>query len=187
MIKLLHWFQLNYPNLKEDMMRCNHNFSQSDINPYHIEGDCWSHTMMVCKIAEIKNFSMVVKVSALLHDIGKPKARKINPKNNHVQFFGHEKISVKIATPLIDDLVSKRFLSKSEGKRVLRLIGLHSILYQKSIDELYIEFKDELDFLKELVELIYCDNMGRFSDSVSEFAKNLDSILKDIDSKIKTP
>ena len=185
MIYLIEWFQINYPELKRDMQKCQHNFNEKDINPYHMEGDCWTHTMMVCKIAEIKNYSKVVKISALLHDIGKPKSRKVNPKNNHVQFFGHEKLSAKIAKPLVDDLVSKDIISKEESRRVLRLVESHGILYRSSIEELYKKFADELDFLKELIELIYCDNMGRFASSVNEFALELDSILKEISLKIE--
>jgi len=185
MVKLLQWFQLNYPHLKEQMQRCQHNFNNKDINPYHIEGDCWAHTMMVCKIAEMRGYSKSVKVSALLHDIGKPTARRVNPKNNHVQFFGHEKLSAKLSKPIIDKLVSEGLILKEEGKRALKLIELHGILYKKDIKSLYVEFSNKLEFLKELIELIYCDNMGRFSKDVDEFALNLDNILQELDRKIR--
>ena len=182
---LIEWFQLNYPEIKRDMQKCQHNFNEKDVNPFHIEGDCWSHTMMVCKIAEIKNYSKIVKISALLHDIGKPKARKINPKNNHVQFFGHEKISAKMAKPIVQRLISQKIISKKDGNRALRLIELHGVLYKSSIEELYERFKSELDFLKELIELIYCDNMGRFASSVNEFALELETILNELELKIE--
>lgn len=181
---LIEWFQLNYPEIKRDMQRCQHNFNDRDINPYHIEGDCWTHTMMVCKIAEIKEYNRAVKLSALLHDIGKPKSRRVNPKNNHVQFFGHEKISAKMAKPIVDNLISQNIISEDKGYRALKLVEFHGILYRSSIDELYKKFANELDFLKELIELIYCDNMGRFASNINEFALELDNILVEIDLKI---
>ena len=110
MNKLLIWFQTNYPELKQALLNCHHNFDDKETNPYHIEGDCWSHTMMVCKIAELQNYDRVVQVAALLHDIGKPRSRKINHKNNHIQFFGHEALSAKMAKPLLVDLVEREIL-----------------------------------------------------------------------------
>jgi HD superfamily phosphodiesterase len=91
-IELLIWFQTNYPELKKALMESHHNFDDIDTNPYHIEGDCWSHTMLVCKIAQLEGYDRVIQVSALLHDIGKPNSRTVNPKNNHIQFFNHEEI-----------------------------------------------------------------------------------------------
>jgi len=40
MVEFLSWFQINYPKLKRNLQKCNHNFSESEINPYHVEGDC---------------------------------------------------------------------------------------------------------------------------------------------------
>ena len=105
MRQLVHWFSTSYPELKHALMQCHHNFDDHDTNPYHIEGDCWSHTMMVCKIAELKGYDKVVQVSALLHDIGKLQSRRVNPHNNHIQFFGHEALSANMATSLVADLV----------------------------------------------------------------------------------
>jgi putative nucleotidyltransferase with HDIG domain len=72
--------------------------------------------MMVCKVAELRGYDRVVQVSALLHDIGKPQSRKINPKNNHVNFWGHEELSAKMAEPLVADLVTREMLSRKEGE-----------------------------------------------------------------------
>ncbi len=109
MVEFLSWFQTNYPHLKNAMQRCQHNLDDKEINPYHIEGDCWSHTMMVCKIAELKGYDRVVQVASLLHDIGKPKSRRVNPRNGHVQFFGHEELSAKMAKPLLNDLIAREY------------------------------------------------------------------------------
>ncbi len=147
MVDLIGWFQLNYPDIKRDMQNCQHNFSSRDLNPYHIEGDCWSHTMMVSKVAEMRGYSRAVKLSALLHDMGKPKARRVNPKNSHVQFFGHEKLSAKMAKPIVDKLISQDIILADEGARALRFNrGFMEVLYRSSIDELYERFSDDLEF-----------------------------------------
>ena len=162
MIQLLHWFQTIYPHLKQELLECHHNFDDSDTNPYHVEGDCWSHTMMVCKVAQLKGYDKVVQISALLHDIGKPQSRKINPRNNYVNFRGHEELSAQMAKPLVDDLVAREMLTKVEADEVLELITLHGKIYKDRAGvEKYL--KNRPLSLKHLLELSECDDLGRFS------------------------
>jgi putative nucleotidyltransferase with HDIG domain len=166
-IKLLHWFQTNYPHLKQALLESHHNFDNSDTNPYHVEGDCWSHTMMVCKVAQLKGYDKVVQVSALLHDIGKPQSRKINPQNNYVNFRGHEELSAKMAKPLVADLVAREVLTEVEADEVLELIALHGEIYK---DRVGVEkhLKNRPLWLKHLLELSECDDLGRFSLTMRE-------------------
>jgi tRNA nucleotidyltransferase (CCA-adding enzyme) len=179
MIELLIWFQTNYPELKKALQLSNHNFDDRDTNPYHIEGDCWSHTMLVCKIAELEGYDRVVQVSALLHDIGKPNSRTINIKNNHVQFFNHEEISAKMAEPLVDDLVERGMLKQEEVDEVLELIRLHTYFYKEyNQDVIYEKFKGRAKLFKHLLELRKCDDMGRFTSKVGTFELDETTILK---------
>jgi len=179
MIELLSWFQTNYPHLQKALQECTHHFDNQNLNPYHIEGDCWSHTLLVCKVAELREYDIVVKVSALLHDIGKPKARRVNSKNNHVRFFGHEKISADMSKPLVKDLESRGVLTKDEGETVLELVASHSYLYKHTKEEIYQKFKDNRTLFNYLLQLGECDNLGRFSNSMRESEDNYNS-LKDI-------
>jgi len=162
MIQLLNWFQTNYPDIKKSLLECNHNFDDNETNPYHVEGDCWSHTMMVCKVAQLRGYSIVVQVSALLHDIGKPTVRRVNPQNNHVQFFGHEEVSAQMAEPIVADLVAREILTQDEGDEVIELISLHGEIY-KHRDEVEERLKDKPSWLQHLLELSECDDLGRFS------------------------
>ncbi len=138
-----------------------HNPDDKEINPYHIEGDCWSHTMMVCKIAELKGYDRLVQVASLLHDIGKPKSRRVNPRNGHVQFFGHEELSAKMAKPLLNDLIARDMLLVDEAKEVEEIIALHGEIYKdrKGVEE---KLKNKSSWLKHLLELHQCDDLGRF-------------------------
>jgi len=178
MTKLLHWFQTTYPELKQALLTSHHNFDDTDTNPYHMEGDCWSHTMMVCKIAELKGYDRVIQVSALLHDIGKPKSRKINPENNHVNFYGHEELSAVMAKPLVSDLVEQGELLQEEADEVLELITLHTYLYKESDPEkIYEKFKNNLVLFKHLLELNICDDLGRFSEGIDQSTLDTDVII----------
>ena len=167
MIQLLHWFQTNYPHLKQALLESHHNFDNSDTNPYHVEGDCWSHTMMVCKVAQLKGYDKVVQISALLHDIGKPQSRKINSKNNHVNFWGHEELSAQMAIPLVTDLVAREMLLKEEADEVLEIISLHGEIY-KDREGVEKHLKNRPLWLKHLLELSECDDLGRFSLTMRE-------------------
>ncbi len=158
MNELIEWFCRNYPDLKKLMQTCEH--SEGDINPYHIEGDCWSHTMLVCKVAEIKGVSKVVQVASLLHDIGKPSSRKVKPSNNHVLFFGHEEQSAKIAKPILDKLAEYGYIKSSDIEYILDLIRYHGLVYKESIDELSKRFDQK--FFCHLMQLGECDKLGRF-------------------------
>ena len=167
MTQLIDWFSTTYPNYKKALLSCHHNFDEHETNPYHVEGDCWSHTMMVCKVAELKGYDKVVQVSALLHDLGKPSSRKINPKNNHVQFFGHEKKSALLAKPLLEALVRKKEITKEESLEIEELILLHGMLYKMDNEEIVKKFKGRENFFRHLVELVECDSLGRFSNTPS--------------------
>jgi len=183
MVELIHWFSTNYSKHKKALLESHHNFDDKDTNPYHVEGDCWSHTMMVCKVAELKGYDRVVQVAALLHDIGKPASRQINPQNNHVQFFGHEALSAKMAVPLVKELVERNLLENmDEAHEVLELIELHAYLYQESdVNVIYEKFKNRFEFFKHLLELRVCDDLGRFSKTMGESSLDTEAILEKIE------
>jgi hypothetical protein len=64
MEKLVQWLCENEPKIVEEMQNSHHNFKKWQTNPFHIEGDCWSHTMMVCKVAELKKYDKIVQAGS---------------------------------------------------------------------------------------------------------------------------
>ena len=163
MYQLVEWFQVNYPEIRNDLIHCNHNFDEKNLNPYHLESDCWSHTMMVCKIAELSNYDKVVQVAALLHDIGKPASRKINSKNNYVQFFGHEELSAKMAVSILDHMMCDNIVNIEEKEEIIQLITHHAFLHKhKETPALFEYFKGDKEFCIHLVQMSRCDSFGRF-------------------------
>jgi len=79
MNELIYWFLTEFNDLAEAMKNSYHEVKTDEPNPYHIEGDVFCHTMMVCQRAEIFEVQKVNKICALLHDIGKPTAREVIP------------------------------------------------------------------------------------------------------------
>jgi putative nucleotidyltransferase with HDIG domain len=163
MSEIIAWFIIHYPDMKVKMQKCSHSNSSSEVNPYHIEDDCWSHTMMVCKMVELRSADRALMVAALLHDIGKPEVRRVNPRNNHVQFFGHEEKSALLAKPIVMGLVLQGFLSQDEADEALGLIAMHGYFYGcKDANEAYVFFAEKRAFFSKLTLLVECDHLGRF-------------------------
>lgn len=57
-------------------------------NKYHI-GTVWEHSVKVLEIVSSKSNSLVLRMAALLHDIGKIKVKTID-ENGNVHFYKHE-------------------------------------------------------------------------------------------------
>lgn len=167
MYQLIEWIQVHYPHIKKDLITCNHNDEEQDLNPYHLESDCWSHTMMVCKMAELYDYDKEVLIAALLHDIGKPQTRRVNPKNNHVQFFGHEVLSAELAQDVLIKMQEEKMINKHEASEIKELIKLHSFLHKISDPHILFEkFQYQKSLYLHLVQLHRCDNIGRFCASL---------------------
>jgi len=189
------WFQQNYPEMCEALHESNHHHSMQELNPYHLEGDCWAHTMMVCKIAELEKYGKNVQIASLLHDIGKPVCREINPKNNHVSFFGHEGMSAYMALEVLYKLYDEKEILKKEIGKIFALIALHATLYKtKSFSEIGQKFKYDKTLYLDLLALNHCDEHGRYTsipnsdkqrkERLLSLAENLsDTPCEQIDSK----
>ena len=163
MYQYVAWFQENYPELTKEMMSSMHNYAATELNPYHLESDCWSHTMMVCKVAEMKGFSPSVLASALLHDIGKPLSRTVKEETHRVRFFGHEVLSSSMSAEIVHKMYNDGLLTLKEAEETLMLICYHAELYKNTNPEsIYEKFKYDKNMYINLTALAYSDNMGRF-------------------------
>lgn len=138
---MIEQFKQQYKDLYLSMTNCEHS------SPYHQEGSVWTHTEMVYNYA-VKNYpnNKVVQLAALLHDIGKPSAMRVDPRDNKTRFSGHEGISTFLAREVLDGYD----LTYQEKVQVLNLISLHGV----NIEQL--EYPN-LEVMRE------CDMKGRIS------------------------
>lgn len=90
-------------------------------NRYHAF-DVWEHTM-VC--VDACRTDPVLRVAALLHDVGKPRVRDRNPKTGDYTFHSHEVVGAEIARTILERL---RF-SNDECDRVSAVILHHLLAY----------------------------------------------------------
>ena len=93
-------------------------------NRYHAF-DVWGHAMSCLDAAPIQP---VLRVAALLHDVGKPRSRAFSDKTNDYTFYEHERIGAEMVEPMLSRL---RF-SNEQQKHVVALVRHHLICYDST-------------------------------------------------------
>jgi len=163
--QILKSFYENFPELIESMKNTNHNYDNENLNPYHLEGDVWTHTMMV--YSQVQSNSIAVLLAALLHDIGKPQVHKRNSETNRVHFFCHEGMSFYKAIDVLKHPCFDYLLLTDANKQIiLKLIALHTELFSwKNSNNIDARFRNDQSFLNLLAEVVECDYNGRLSTS----------------------
>jgi tRNA nucleotidyltransferase (CCA-adding enzyme) len=90
-------------------------------NHYHAY-DVWKHGME-CMDACVGD--PILRIAAVLHDIGKPATRAMSDKTNDYTFYDHDRIGAEIADPICERL---RF-SNDERARIVSLVRHHLFHY----------------------------------------------------------
>ncbi len=88
----------------------------------HHTMDVWNH--ILASLDNCPSSDPIVKLSSLLHDIGKPKAFAI--KDGNITFYNHEVIGSRIAV----DIAKRLKLSKKNRQRIFILVRYHMFFYQ---------------------------------------------------------
>ena len=66
--------------------------------------DVWEHNLRSLQHAADKKWGLTVRIAALFHDVGKPKARKWSQEKNDWTFHGHEVVGSKITEKVLIEL-----------------------------------------------------------------------------------
>jgi putative nucleotidyltransferase with HDIG domain len=132
----------DYVNKMRDCLHCK---EIQDPNPYHAEGDVWSHTVSVMSVLkyiikkEQKNIkeATILAVSALLHDVGKLYTRNID--RHKVTFYNHGEFAVQHAIDVYHKFVQTlpeekqiEFWTSEYLSGIINLVGNHMKFYQVS-------------------------------------------------------
>lgn len=157
-----------------ELLKCR-GCTQKDFRGYH-EFDVLDHLLYACDGAP--RYNLTVRLAALLHDIGKPDAKKIEhtPDGDVFTFYNHETISTEIARKM---LVRLRF-PNTTVESVCHLIQQHMFHYESSwtdaaVRRFVVRVKPE--FLDDLFALRLADVYGMHNVPVrlhdSDVGKNL--------------
>ena len=189
MSELINWFQVEYTELADDMKNSDHHANSNEPNPYHLEGDIFCHTMMVCQRAE--DDPITVKLTALLHDLGKPLARDVIPfgapkpdyngeariivneptshsRKEKTIFRGHEGISAWMALAPLKQLEVIGVITNEDIEEIFQSISLHSSLFNRIKDskehkpEQIVNIFEDYEVYENFVKAVKNDSTGRF-------------------------
>jgi len=170
----------NY-ELYKQMQNTEHGYMGIYDNPYHLE-NIWEHTLLVMKEAE--NASMVQKLAALCHDVGKPETKK-DQTNQRRSFFNHEGVS----TFFVNHILSIYNISKEEKDSVIHIVANHGNFYnfiednripEKNYEKLQKRFSKSQ--LKNLFEFYKYDHNGR----IQKEKEPMDKLYSDFNKIIET-
>lgn len=91
-------------------------------NKHHIY-TVWEHNLRALDYAAKKDYSLEIRMAALLHDVGKPETKAGNGPDS--TFYNHEVVGAKIAARILDRLhFSKNFIEKT-----VHLVRYHLFYY----------------------------------------------------------
>lgn len=91
-------------------------------NKHHIY-TVFDHNIRALNYAVEKNYSLEVRLAALLHDVGKPRTKRGEGPNS--TFYNHEVVGARMTAKIMDRL----HFSKEIAERVLHLVRFHLFYY----------------------------------------------------------
>ena len=91
-------------------------------NLHHIY-TVWEHNVRALKYTAEQNYSLEVRLGSLLHDVGKPKAKRGIGRN--CTFYGHEVVGAKLTAKIMERL---RF-PKDQANKITKLVRWHLFYY----------------------------------------------------------
>lgn len=158
-----------------------HGYTDIELNPWHLEGSIWTHTMMVMKEAERKYNNNIMLFSALCHDFGKCFTVEDNSETKRRSFKNHEAVSTFYAKEVLESFELFPF----EKEQILEVVAQHGSLYNFIEDgRISVKYWDKiagrytLKTFNNLSAFYDCDHNGRFSTTKTDL-NNSDSILTD--------
>ncbi len=126
-------------------------------NKHHIY-DCYEHNLFSLKYAAKRKFSLDVRLSALLHDVAKPRCKR--GEGEEASFHGHEVVGARMTKKILERLRYPRQMIE----KIVKLVRFHLFYYNvgevtaSSVRRLVRQVG--LENVDELLELRMCDRIG---------------------------
>lgn len=200
-IELLQYFQEWNPEIVGMMKNCSHHFDSRNLNPYHLEDDLWTHTMLMYKdimvnydvmiddfaeyvpdnIAEyhMKNFERLhylLAVVVLCHDIGKIYNRSVpNGQYGKIAMYNHSFSSVQPTIDFLNYLMDIKDIhfTESEIYSILNVVSNH-------MDYFGVGVEDRVLLANKNPDIFYLGEMLHVFDKRNSIDINGDFVKEDI-------
>ena len=122
--------------------------------------DVFEHLLRSLQHAADRGWSLEVRLAALLHDIGKPEARRWSDEKNDWIFHGHDIVSARMAKGILTDL---RF-PKEIVHKVVSLVRTHMFFADPDLVTLSavrrVIAKVGRENIRDLLNVRICDRIG---------------------------
>ncbi len=122
--------------------------------------DVFEHLLRALQHAADENWSLEVRLSALLHDIGKPATREWSEEKKDWTFHGHDVVSARMAKKILSELK----YSKDIIEKVTLLVRAH--MFFSDPDQITLSAVRRLiarvgqENIEDLLNLRVCDRIG---------------------------
>lgn len=122
--------------------------------------DVFEHNMRSLQHAADKNWSFEVRLSALFHDVGKPKARRWGEEKHDWTFHGHDVVGARITKKALENLKFPREVVEKTEK----LVRWH--MFFSDPDKITLSAVRRIvanvgrDNIGDLIQLRICDRIG---------------------------
>jgi tRNA nucleotidyltransferase (CCA-adding enzyme) len=126
--------------------------------------DVWQH-VMACLDASTPD--PIVRMAALLHDVGKPRTRAFSDKTNDYTFYEHERIGAEMT----DAILSRLRFSNDDRERIVGLVRHHLICYSDDWTDAAVRRwlrRVSVDLAPDLYALGIADARGKGRDVTEE-------------------
>lgn len=122
--------------------------------------DVFEHNLRSLQHAADKGWPLVIRIAALLHDVGKPASRRWSEEKRDWTFHGHEVVGSRMAKRILADLRLPLELSRT----VVDLVRWH--MFFSDPDKVTLSAVRRIitnvgvEHIKELLDLRVCDRIG---------------------------
>jgi poly(A) polymerase/tRNA nucleotidyltransferase (CCA-adding enzyme) len=131
--------------------------------------DVLSHSLYACDAAP--QDSLLLRFAALLHDVGKPRARGTDP-DGRPTFYGHEKLSASMT----EEILARLRLPNAFVRDVTHLVSHHMFNYQDEWTDAAVRrliARVGEGFIGNLIELRRADQIGMCPENATVFPEGL--------------
>lgn len=122
--------------------------------------DVWNHLLKSAQHAADKNYPFHVRLSALLHDIGKPPTRRFSKGKDKYTFYGHEVVGARMAKKILKRMKYSREIIE----KVTKLVRWH--MFFADTDQITLSAVRRMisnvgkDMVWDLMDVRVCDRIG---------------------------
>jgi len=129
------------------------------VSGHHLEGDAYTHTMMVLDSAAKHNESLEVRFGCLVHDLGKA----LTPKNKLPRHLGHEAAGVDPTNDFCDRLKLSNDLRQAGTLSAKFHMHVHKAyeMGPKGYVNTFESFRNCVDISEIVGRVAWHDNQGR--------------------------